>query len=112
MQKNNMKNWIKANPNTKIYASSANNTSGFNIYLSISGQQIYIMTHRHNAFLFDLLKESVSVSTLRRWETNPPKMRSSRKYNKKRKSSINHLIKVIDEYINEEIICDSYCEAA
>ena len=93
---------ISSNPNTRIYA-LGDGRNGFSIYIDISGKQEYIMSHRHNVFLYDLMKNGVSFSELRRWEPRVGRSDLSRKYIKNKVSSVSHIIKVIDEYIREEI---------
>lgn len=96
--------WICNNPNTKIIVVPQNPRNGFSIYLSISGQQRYIMFHRSNTVLFKFMKDGVSLSELKRIESKARKNASSRMYIKNSSSSLDHIIKVIDEYISEELI--------
>ena len=94
---------ISANPNTRIYAVRNNNSNGFSVYIDISGKQEYVMSHRYNVFLYDLMKNGVSFSELKRWEPRAGRFDISRKHIRNNVSSVSHIIKVIDEYIREEI---------
>lgn len=52
--------------NTYIYAERKNRQAGFHIYLSFSGRREYLMYHRGNPFLFDLLKDGLRAGELER----------------------------------------------
>ena len=94
---------IRTNPNTGIIAYTNKGGYGFDIFLDISGKQEYIMSHRHNAFLFELMRNRISLSELRRWEPKPARNNLNRKNIRKKRSSVSHIIRVIDDYIKEEL---------
>ncbi len=94
---------ISENPNTVIFAKYIDNKAGFSIYISVSGQQEYIMTHRNNTVLYALLKDGISLSELKRIGPKALRFTMNRKHTKKSISSIDHIIKVIDEFVNEEL---------
>ncbi len=50
------------------------------------------------------MKDGLSLSELKRIESKARKNTSSRMYIKNSSSSLEHIIKVIDEYISEELI--------
>lgn len=100
------------NPNTKIIAIKKEYQKGFSIYLSISGQYEFIVHHRANNYIYNLLKDGVSFSELKRWTPKAHRRRSNRKCTRDRVSSINHIINVIEEYICEEIAYDLNSKAA
>lgn len=87
------------NPNTKVIAINNYKKAGFSIYLSISGRLEYVMSHRHNAFLYNLLKDGLSISELKRW--NP------RSYDVRRMnnivSSVYHIFCVVQDFIYEMV---------
>ena len=100
------------NRNIKVIAVNNNNNDGFNIYLDFSGQREFLVYHRHNGILYNILKDGVVVDDFKRMDTGKIKTASLHKGPNKRRHSentkgvVNHLIKVIDEYIEErELIC-------
>ena len=52
--------------NIRVVAQNCNDVNGFNIYLELSGRREYIMWHRHDGILFDVLKDGVYLNTLKR----------------------------------------------
>lgn len=64
--------------------------SKFDIYLEFSGHREWLMMHRHSGILYGILKDGISLNELRR----------IRGQNQKR---VQYLIKVIDEYLSEEM---------
>ena len=95
-------NKIRNNPNTKLFAEN-NNKNGFCIFLDVSGQRDCLVVHRQNHFLFSLLKDGISIGDLRRWSAKPYKFNAHRKTVKANIRAVNHLLKVTDEFILEEL---------
>jgi hypothetical protein len=61
----------------------------FDIYLEFSGKREWLMSHRRNGILFNMLKHGIPLGELRRmsgWQ----------------KRHVEYLLKVIDEYLEEE----------
>ena len=56
---------MKNNQNAKLFA-VAREDQDFDIYLDLSGDAFYVMTHRKNAYVFRLLKNGVYLSDLER----------------------------------------------
>ncbi len=102
---------ISENPNTIIFAQYIDNKDGFSIFISVSGQKEYIMSHRKNTVLYALLKDGISLSELKRIGPKALRITSNRRYINKSISSIDHIIKVIDEFVNEELGYVSLLEA-
>lgn len=94
------------NRNIRVIAENNGNAHGFNIFLVFSGRREFLMNHRHNGMLFEMLKDGVAVDDLRRW--NLAKMcknaRCDVRMQKAAKlhSMVNHLLRVIDTYILEQ----------
>ena len=86
--------------NVKIYSENVANAVGFNIILDLSGKREFLMHHRRNGLLYQLLKNGVRLEELRRWK--PTKQASRREQQAKVLNMKNHLIKVIDCYLTEE----------
>ena len=87
--------------NIRIFAENSGN--GFNIYIEFSGQREYLMFHRHNALLYDILKDGITVNDIRRWK---PSMFCRKKLRRKSVSEklynmLKHLLLVIDDYLIE-----------
>lgn len=57
----------KNNRNIRVCAVNNGNRDGFNIYLDFSGQREYLIYHRHNGLLYDLLKDGVAIDDVHRW---------------------------------------------
>lgn len=94
--------------NIRVVAQNCNDVNGFNIYLELSGRREYIMWHRHDGILFNVLKDGVYLNTLKR--EKPHKLFGSKRiaiqkrricssYDKK----IKRIIKILDEYVSEEV---------
>lgn len=93
--------------NIRVVAENNGTVDGFNIYLDFSGQREFLMFHRHNGLLYELLKDGIRLDDLGRLE--PRKYYSSancprhahRSRAKKLESGVNHLQDVITDYILE-----------
>ena len=80
------------NPERSIRVIAVNNykvESKFDIYLEFSGQREWLMMHRHSGLLFGLLRNGASLAELRRIRGRDQKI-------------VKYLLKVIDEYLEEE----------
>ena len=80
--------------NTCIIAVNNGRETGFNIFLEFSGQREFLLWHRHNGLLFNLLKDGLRIENLQRWK---PRRRSQDKLG----NMIKHLLNVVDNYITE-----------
>lgn len=79
------------NPDRGIRVFAVNNTkvqSKFDIYLEFSGKREWLMIHRHNGFLYGMLKDGVSLAELRRATGRT-------------RNQLKYLLQVIDEYLEE-----------
>ncbi|MBP3817799.1 MAG: hypothetical protein J6H31_05795 [Butyrivibrio sp.] len=56
------------NTNNRILAENSEDRSGFDIWLNLSGERHYLMHHRHNAMIYVLLKDGISLGELARWK--------------------------------------------
>ena len=77
------------NPNRKIKVYAVNNNkldSMFDIYLETAGKREWLMVHRHNGLVFNLLRNGVSLDELK-------------KMKKESAERVRHIIKVVDEYL-------------
>lgn len=54
------------NRNVRIFAVNNYKIGGFDIYMDFSGKEEYLMWHRHNAALYDILKDSPRLADLQR----------------------------------------------
>lgn len=93
----------KKNRNISILAQNTTDARGFHIYLDFSGQREYLMSHRHNGLLYDLLKDGVALDDVRRWRPsgNRKRGRSRRRREECLYHMVDHLLDVADEYIWE-----------
>lgn len=100
----------KSNRNIRVLAVNAGRKSGFHIFLDFSGRQEYLMTHRHNALLFWLLKDGMALDDIRRWR--PSHLYRGKNGVARRGSGsvcldnmVRHLILVIDAYLLDRAAC-------
>ena len=63
--------------------------SKFDIYLDFSGKREWLMMYRHNGVIFNMLKNGMPLSELRRLKGRD-------------KDMFKHILRVIDEYIKYE----------
>lgn len=75
----------------KIRVIAANNykKGGFDIYLDFSGRREYLMRHRHNGVIYNMIGNGVRLEDLKR--------KTGRE-----KRALKYLLEVIDEYLEEE----------
>lgn len=62
----------------------------FDIFLEISGQKHFVMSHRHNGILFGMLKNGMTLGKLRSLKG-------------REKGQVKYLLTVVDEFISEEM---------
>lgn len=86
--------------NIRVIAENNGNKDGFNIYLNFSGQQEFVVSHRHNALLYSLMCNGIHLDDLRRWK---PKA-SQRKVNRQLVNMVHHSLKVIDDYLADRLM--------
>lgn len=97
----------------RILAES-NGSNRFDIYLCLSGARHYLMSHRQNDHLFQLLKGGVSIDELDRtaqkkvtdisangfYRGTPDRRKKCRKnQSRKLENSVGHLLSVVQEYM-------------
>ncbi len=105
--------------NIKILAENAKGKNGFNIYLSFSGSKEYLMFHRHNSYLYEILKDGISVNELSRkarqtitdlvmtehmgtYRSSNPRLKRRKNLSRNLEKSFQHLLCVVNEYIEYE----------
>ena len=96
---------MKKTTNVRVFAKNNDNREGFNIYLDFSGRHEFLMFHRHDGLLYNLLKDGQSIRQLR--DFNPQKYSGcssgARKNVRKRAEhlsrSLRHLNVVLDDYL-------------
>ncbi len=104
-----MKRNSRNEKNIRVQAENRDNRSGFVIYLEFSGQREYLMSHRHNGLLYDLLKDSPSLDEVRRWKPDARLKNTSHRIRRgsssQLQSMVDHLLLVIDDYVMEREAC-------
>ena len=96
----------KNNRNVRVYAVNNGRNAGFNIYLDFSGQREYLIHHRHNGLLYNLLKDGVSVDDMKRWTPSfLGCVRTGRSGSSRIFNIVGHLLAVIDDYMVERMVC-------
>lgn len=103
----NRNNCYLANSNNRILAENTENSPGFDIWLDLSGEQHYLMHHRHNAMMYVLLKDGISLGELARWKPENAAIvkryfggLSTRQIDKMI-NSVSHVRKTADAYLAE-----------
>ena len=94
-----MKRLNKYPRNVQIFAVNAGNRSGFNIYISLSGQCEFLYYHRHNGLLYKILEKGIYIETLYRWRPNKMRYYAGKKLER----NIRYLIKVVEDYFEADI---------
>lgn len=90
---------MKKKRNVKVVAENFRDDK-FDVYLVISGEREYVITHRRNYFLYELLKRGVDLQELKRekpqdlYSKNDIKI--TRGSARKAINSLNYLLKVVD----------------
>ena len=101
------KNSYFTNTNNRIFAENSGNSSGFDIWLDLSGERHYLMHHRHNAMMYVLLKDGISLGELARWK--PENVAIVRRYFggvsirqiDKMTNSVSNVLKTARKYLDE-----------
>lgn len=92
----------KGKRNISVIAENNGKLSGFNIFLDFSGKREYLVTHRHNGLIYNILKDGIQLDDLRRGDLSA---RGGHRINRisadEIQKSIRHLLTVIDEYLAE-----------
>ena len=92
------------NEYNKIKVIAVNNKakSGFDIYLEFSGRREYLMPHRHNAILYNILKNGISLRELK--SGRPYKICSRVQAGHtavKHEGNLAHIIRTVDWYLED-----------
>ena len=95
------------NANVWLVVENRYRQDGFNIYLDFSGRREYLMSHRHNGLLYNMLKDGMRLTDLQRLRGN--KALSAKFYRRYGvyhgnvlDSMVCHLLDVVDEYMMEK----------
>ena len=88
--------------NVKVYSENVANTPGFNIILDMSGKREFLMYHRHNGLLYQLLENGIRLEELSRWKPTKQASRREQQAQTKVFNMKSYLLKVIDHFLTEE----------
>lgn len=80
--------------NVKVLAKKSDKLKGFDVYIDFSGKREYLIYHRPNQELYQVLKNGISLEALHRSSKILKQHNSDRPFN-----AMLHLIKVVDDYI-------------
>ncbi len=98
-----------ASDSVRVLAENRDKVHGFDVWLEFSGRREYLFFHRHNGLLYEVLKDGVTVGTLRRQRTLLPPCRLGRKQERRRgarlQDMVDHLLLVIDDYMKDREAC-------
>lgn len=96
--------------NVRVFAENRELETGFNVYLDFSGQREYVMTHRHNGLMYQILKDGISLEELKRIKPHQHLVKQGFHYtgnvSSKSERQIMHLIRVLEEYVEEVEECN------
>ena len=84
------------NTNTKIFAQ--NGSKGLDIYLIYNGEEYYLVTRRYNHRIYMRLQNGITLDELKSFK--PKRNKAEQKEYK----SINHMIKVTNDFIKYELV--------
>ena len=118
----------KTETNTRVFATEGND-GWFNIYVSDSGSLEYVMSHRRNDRIYELLKNGVRLGelehmkkglknrqdeTMERFSKGNYNSRYKSMKNRQRKNvnSLDHIILVIKEYMCDRATADAEWQVA
>ena len=97
--------------NVSLTAKRNEKFSGFDIYINYLGNSEYLMHHRHNEILFSKLKDGIAINELERCKQRlvtdvcisgrMSRLKTRKNYSQKIENSINHLINVANEYLED-----------
>ncbi len=107
--------------NVRLIAEESDLRNWFDIYIDFSGSREYLMPHRRNTNIYNLLKDGIRIDDLerdsrkvisdislseRRYNKGAVNLRLKCRKNKSRQleNSIEHLLIVVDEYL-KDIAC-------
>lgn len=93
-----MKQLNKYPKNVQVFAVNAGNRSGFNIYISLSGQCEFLYYHRHNGLFYKFLEKGIYLETLYRWRPN----RMGYFAGKTLEKNVRYLMKTISDYFEAD----------
>ena len=104
---NKRENHYFANSNYRIIAENHGNITGFDIWLDLSGRRHYLMYHRHNAALYILLKDGISLGDLARWKPENASIVKryfgglSKRHIDRMTHAVEHVLKTAEAYLAE-----------
>ena len=87
------------NVNRNVRFDVRNHGNQFDIYLDFSGQKEYLLTHKRNWALFNLLKNGQRLDAVKRWKVQDSHL--NRACRDKLERSIKYLLGAVDEYLAE-----------
>ncbi len=97
--------------NVRLKALTSDSNEGFDVYVDYSGNREYLMHHRHNEILFSKLKDGIAINELERCKQRlvadacisgrMSRLKTRKNYSQKIENSINHLINVANEYLED-----------
>lgn len=96
---------MKKLTNVRVFAKNNENRDGFNIYVDFSGQHEFLMFHRHDGLLYNMLKDGQTIRQLRDYSPQKYSSRALGSRNSVRKRAehlsrtLRHLNDVLDEYL-------------
>ena len=108
----------KKEKNITLVASESNDKGWFNVYIDFSGHKEYLMPHRNNTRIYKMLCSGISIEALQRvakkeaadmtisqyryvGEKGKLKLKRIKNRSRKLENSIDHLLLVAKEYLEE-----------
>jgi len=90
------------NRNIRIVA-EPNGMDGFEVFIDFSGSREYLMSHRYNSFLYNMLKKGASLEEIKRWRPNESyknTYRSKRScLSMKAQRAVKYLLSEVEDYM-------------
>lgn len=87
--------------NIRVFAIANQDRTTANIYIDLSGQRQFVTTLRMSGPLCGMLRDGIRMEELARWNGRSYRKNCPRKYVRsgKLKHAVDHVIRVIDDYI-------------
>ena len=107
------------NCNIRVIAQAASHGNYFDIYLMFPDHREYLMSHRNNEQLYDILRNGVRLEDLRNEAHKKlatmamsgnryyhggihPRLKSHKNRSQHLENMVNHLVSVVEEYLREK----------
>lgn len=91
--------------NIRVIAVNSENKTINNLYLDLSGQRHYLTALRMSAPLYGMLRKGIRMEDLTRWNGHSHVPKCPARYMRcgKLKHGVDHVIRIVDDYITYDL---------